>query len=119
MPRQLHLDLSVTSVAQLRAQHERVLALGGRLLSDQENGPDEPFRVYADPAGGTPFLHLRRLRTSRGAPTAAVDGGAGCVTSRQASISFPRIRAVARRRSPLRWTDGRCRCAGRPAPGPA
>ncbi|MGC5287774.1 VOC family protein [Micromonospora sp. DT231] len=51
VPQQLHLDLSVTSIEELRAQHERVLALGGRLLSDQKNGPDEPFRVYADPAG--------------------------------------------------------------------
>ncbi|WP_348650258.1 VOC family protein [Verrucosispora sp. WMMD573] len=51
VPQQLHLDLSVTSIEELKAQHERVLALGGRLLSDQKNGPDEPFRVYADPAG--------------------------------------------------------------------
>ncbi|MEV5594527.1 VOC family protein [Streptomyces sp. NPDC052496] len=51
VPQQLHLDLSVPSVQELRAQHERVLSLGGRLLSDNEQGPDEPFRVYADPAG--------------------------------------------------------------------
>ncbi|WP_341720072.1 VOC family protein [Micromonospora sp. FIMYZ51] len=51
VPQQLHLDLSVTSIEELKAQHERVLARGGRLLSDQKNGPDEPFRVYADPAG--------------------------------------------------------------------
>ncbi|MGC2997352.1 VOC family protein [Streptomyces sp. G35A] len=51
VPQQLHLDLSVSSVEDLKAQHERVLGLGGRLLSDNEQGPDEPFRVYADPAG--------------------------------------------------------------------
>lgn len=51
VPQQLHLDLSVTSIEDLDAQHERVLGLGGRLLSDNRQGPDEPFRVYADPAG--------------------------------------------------------------------
>lgn len=51
VPQQLHLDLSVASVPDLRKQHERVLALGGRLLDDCKDGPDEPFRVYADPAG--------------------------------------------------------------------
>ncbi|MFI2511339.1 VOC family protein [Streptomyces sp. NPDC018972] len=50
-PQQLHLDLSVSSIEDLKAQHERVLALGGHLLSDNEQGPDEPFRVYADPSG--------------------------------------------------------------------
>lgn len=48
---QLHLDLSVPSTEALKAQHARVLALGGRLLSDNKEGPDEPFRVYADPSG--------------------------------------------------------------------
>lgn len=48
---QLHLDLSVLSIEDLEAQHQRVLDLGGRLLSDNKQGPDEPFRVYADPAG--------------------------------------------------------------------
>ncbi|GCD41604.1 VOC family protein [Streptomyces paromomycinus] len=51
VPQQLHLDLSVSSVEELTAQHERVLSLGGRLLSDNKQGPEEPFRVYADPAG--------------------------------------------------------------------
>ncbi|GAB3959202.1 VOC family protein [Streptomyces sparsus] len=51
VPQQLHLDLSVSSIEDLDAQHERVLRLGGRLLSDNRQGPDEPFRVYADPAG--------------------------------------------------------------------
>ncbi|MET8094258.1 VOC family protein [Micromonospora sp. NPDC005220] len=32
-------------------QHERVLRLGGRLLYDRVDDPDEPLRVYADLAG--------------------------------------------------------------------
>ncbi|MCS0634130.1 VOC family protein [Streptomyces sp. LP05-1] len=51
VPQQMHLDLTVPSVAELRAQHERVLALGGRLLSDRSDDAEEPLFVYADPAG--------------------------------------------------------------------
>ncbi|MBU8859843.1 MULTISPECIES: VOC family protein [unclassified Micromonospora] len=51
VPQQLHLDLTVPSVTELDRQHERVLALGGRLLRDRSDDPDEPLRVYADPAG--------------------------------------------------------------------
>ncbi|MYR46007.1 VOC family protein, partial [Streptomyces sp. SID5910] len=54
VPQQLHLDLSVASLAELRNQHERVLALGGRLLSNRDRpDPDdeERFRVYRDPEG--------------------------------------------------------------------
>ncbi len=50
-PQQLHLDLTVTSTADLDAQHERALALGARLLADRSADPQEPLRVYADPAG--------------------------------------------------------------------
>ncbi|WP_367129025.1 VOC family protein [Saccharothrix sp. HUAS TT1] len=50
-PQQLHLDLTVTSVEELEAQHRRVLELGGRLLRDRSDDPDEPLYVYADPAG--------------------------------------------------------------------
>ena len=35
----------------LDVQHERVLALGGTLRLDRTDDPDEPLRVYADPAG--------------------------------------------------------------------
>jgi hypothetical protein len=35
----------------LRAQHERVLGLGARLLHDRFDDPVEPLYVYADPAG--------------------------------------------------------------------
>ncbi|MEH0845646.1 VOC family protein [Micromonospora sp. CPCC 205711] len=48
---QLHLDLTVESVEELQVQHERVLCLGGRLLYDRIEDPDEPLRVYADLAG--------------------------------------------------------------------
>ncbi|RLP97348.1 VOC family protein [Micromonospora sp. CV4] len=51
VPQQLHLDLTVESVAELQVQHERVLRLGGRLLYDRIDDPDEPLRVYADLAG--------------------------------------------------------------------
>jgi catechol 2,3-dioxygenase-like lactoylglutathione lyase family enzyme len=51
VPQQLHLDLSVSTKAELDAQHERALALGARLLEDDADNPEEPLRVYADPAG--------------------------------------------------------------------
>ena len=50
-PQQLHLDLTVPTAAELERQHQRTLALGGRLLFDRSGDPDEPLRVYADPAG--------------------------------------------------------------------
>jgi catechol 2,3-dioxygenase-like lactoylglutathione lyase family enzyme len=51
VPQQLHLDLTVPTTAQLDAQHERALALGAELLEDRSDDPEEPLRVYADPAG--------------------------------------------------------------------
>jgi catechol 2,3-dioxygenase-like lactoylglutathione lyase family enzyme len=51
VPQQLHLDLTVPTTAELEAQHERVLALGARLLEDRADDSQEPLRVYADPAG--------------------------------------------------------------------
>lgn len=51
VPQQLHLDLTVPSAEDLLAQHDRALALGARLLLDRFDDPDEPLRVYADPAG--------------------------------------------------------------------
>ncbi|MGC9665168.1 VOC family protein [Planosporangium sp. 12N6] len=50
-PQQLHLDLTVPTVAQLEVQHQRALALGARLLFDRSDDAEEPLRVYADPAG--------------------------------------------------------------------
>jgi len=51
VPQQLHLDATVPDVAALDHQHERALALGARLLHDRSDDPEEPLRVYADPAG--------------------------------------------------------------------
>lgn len=50
-PQQLHLDTTVTDLAALDRQHERVLALGAELRYDRSDDVDEPLRVYADPAG--------------------------------------------------------------------
>jgi catechol 2,3-dioxygenase-like lactoylglutathione lyase family enzyme len=50
-PQMLHLDITVGSVAELETQHSRALALGARLLRDRSDDPEEPLRVYADPAG--------------------------------------------------------------------
>jgi hypothetical protein len=51
VPQQLHLDLTVASFEELQVQHERAVRLGGRLRLDRADDPDEPLRVYADPAG--------------------------------------------------------------------
>jgi catechol 2,3-dioxygenase-like lactoylglutathione lyase family enzyme len=51
VPQQLHLDLTVPTVADFDAQHARALALGARLLHDRSSDPEEPLRVYADLAG--------------------------------------------------------------------
>jgi catechol 2,3-dioxygenase-like lactoylglutathione lyase family enzyme len=53
VPQQLHLDLTVDDVAQLDAVHDRVLYLGGTLRLDRSDDPEEPLRVYTDPAGHT------------------------------------------------------------------
>jgi catechol 2,3-dioxygenase-like lactoylglutathione lyase family enzyme len=50
-PQMLHLDLTVTSVAELDAHGARALELGARLLRERADDPEEPLRVYADPAG--------------------------------------------------------------------
>ena len=50
-PQQLHLDLSVSTLADLDRAHERALALGARLLEDRSDDPVEQLRIYADPAG--------------------------------------------------------------------
>jgi catechol 2,3-dioxygenase-like lactoylglutathione lyase family enzyme len=51
VPQMLHLDLSVPTRGELEAHHVRVTGLGARLLLDRTDDPDEPLRVYADPAG--------------------------------------------------------------------
>jgi hypothetical protein len=37
--------------ARALAEFYRGLALGGRLLNDRSGDPEEPLRIYADPAG--------------------------------------------------------------------
>ena len=51
VPQQLHLDLTVRTIAELDVQHDRALGLGARLLLDRSDHEEEPLRVYADPAG--------------------------------------------------------------------
>ncbi len=51
VPQQLHLDLSVATRAELDVQHERAMSLGAGLLEDRSADPEEPLRVYSDPAG--------------------------------------------------------------------
>ena len=48
---QLHIDMTVTDVAALHRHRDRALALGGKVVLDRSDDPDEPLRVYADPAG--------------------------------------------------------------------
>ena len=50
-PQMAHLDLTVSTVAAFEAEHVRALGLGARQLLDRSDDPDEPLRVYADPAG--------------------------------------------------------------------
>jgi catechol 2,3-dioxygenase-like lactoylglutathione lyase family enzyme len=50
-PQQLHLDLTVPTIEDLDAAHRNALELGARLLLDRSSDPEEPLRVYADPAG--------------------------------------------------------------------
>jgi catechol 2,3-dioxygenase-like lactoylglutathione lyase family enzyme len=51
VPQQLHFDMTVPDADALRAQHERALGLGARLLLDRADDPDEQLCVYADPDG--------------------------------------------------------------------
>lgn len=51
IPQQFHLDLTVESKAELLAEHERALSLGATMHLDKVEDPEEPLRVYADPAG--------------------------------------------------------------------
>lgn len=47
----LHLDCTVVTDEILQEQSERILGLGGRVLYDRFNDPDETLRVYAHPCG--------------------------------------------------------------------
>jgi catechol 2,3-dioxygenase-like lactoylglutathione lyase family enzyme len=50
-PQMLHLDLTVPTMADLRAQHARALELGATELYDRSADPEEALYVFADPAG--------------------------------------------------------------------
>jgi hypothetical protein len=50
-PQMAHLDLTVSTVAAFDAEHVRALGLGARPQLDRSDDPEEPLRVYADPAG--------------------------------------------------------------------
>lgn len=50
-PQMLHLDFRVDTVEQLDEEHSRAIELGAQLLRDLRDDPEEPIRIYADPAG--------------------------------------------------------------------
>jgi catechol 2,3-dioxygenase-like lactoylglutathione lyase family enzyme len=57
VPKQMHHDFRVSSVAELEEQRRRAEELGAVLLDDQTDDEDEPLYVLADPAGH-PFCIL-------------------------------------------------------------
>ncbi len=57
VPKQMHLDFRVPTVAELQRHRERAEQLGATLLLDRTDDPDEALYVLADPAGH-PFCIL-------------------------------------------------------------
>ncbi|MGI9016208.1 MAG: VOC family protein [Euzebya sp.] len=51
VPQMLHLDTVVSTLEELRTQHDRALDLGARELLDRTDDETEPLYVFADPAG--------------------------------------------------------------------
>jgi catechol 2,3-dioxygenase-like lactoylglutathione lyase family enzyme len=51
VPMQLHVDFTVTSLAELHRQRERAEALGAEILLDRTDDANEPLYVFADPSG--------------------------------------------------------------------
>lgn len=51
VPMQLHVDMTVQDLDELREQRTRCESLGGVLLRDGSADPDEPIYVFADPEG--------------------------------------------------------------------
>ena len=51
VPMQLHVDFTVSSLAELHRQRERTEALGAELLLDRTDDQEEPLFVFADPSG--------------------------------------------------------------------
>ena len=68
VPQQLHLDMTVPTAEDLEKQNHRVLSLGGRLLYDRSDDPEEQLARLCRPCG-TSVLHHRRPVL---APTAVV-----------------------------------------------
>lgn len=51
IPMQLHVDFTVSSVAELERHRARAETLGARVLHDRTDDEDEPLYVLADPSG--------------------------------------------------------------------
>ena len=51
VPKQMHLDFRVPTVAELQRHRERAQRLGATVLLDRTDDPDEALYVLADPAG--------------------------------------------------------------------
>jgi catechol 2,3-dioxygenase-like lactoylglutathione lyase family enzyme len=51
VPMQMHVDFTVSNLAELRRQRGRAEALGARLLLDRTDDAGEPLFVLADPSG--------------------------------------------------------------------
>jgi catechol 2,3-dioxygenase-like lactoylglutathione lyase family enzyme len=54
VPMQLHVDFTVSSLAELHKQRERAEALGAEVVLDRTDDTDEPLFVFAD-LSGHPF----------------------------------------------------------------
>lgn len=57
VPKQMHHDFRVSSIAELERERQRAEDLGATLLYDRSRDEDEPLYVLADPAGH-PFCIL-------------------------------------------------------------
>ena len=53
VPQQLHLDFLVDSIEELEEQHRRATELGAVVRLERMDDPEEPLRVFTDPAGHT------------------------------------------------------------------
>jgi catechol 2,3-dioxygenase-like lactoylglutathione lyase family enzyme len=51
VPMQLHVDFTVSNLAELQRHRDRALALGAGILLDRTDDPGEPLYVLADPSG--------------------------------------------------------------------
>jgi len=51
VPMQLHVDFTVSSVAELERHRQRAEALGAEVIFDRTDDPEEPLYTFADLAG--------------------------------------------------------------------